>query len=405
MNYYSLLPLSGLIAGAVLFILVLYRNRKASLNRTYALFALFIGVYSLFNFLNFNSPTAEVAYFWEKTETLGITIAIAFLFHFSLIFTKVDEKRRKYFALSVYILSISIVAVHFTTNLITDHMELAYWGYNVVPGILGHLLFVPYIFCTIVLSLLLFLRFLRSTKSAIEKKQAKIIFFGILVPLITGTLTDLLPEVTGEYIMPLGSGSTAIMSAFIAYAMLKYRLMTLTPSLAAENIIKTMADYLLVINRDRTVAFLSDSALDALKYRNKNQLSEKLRETFPEKMFDTVIDRIEKENYMKDLDTTLRTKEGKSIPVSLNGSIIKGSSGETLGYVLIMRDMSKIAELIKSLQERTAELEKSKKELEKSKKELEMKVGESEMFNKLAVGRELKMVEMKKRIRELEGNT
>jgi PAS domain S-box-containing protein len=247
------------------------------------------------------------------------------------------------------------------------------------------------------------LRFYLRSKPGNEKQQAKLMFIGMSVPLLTAFVTELFPYAFGFEVVPLASSTTTITALFIAYAMLRYKLMSLTPSLAAENIIKTMADYLLVINREKTMAFLSDSILSALKYKNKDQLSGKLRETFPEKAFDTVIDRIEKESYIKDLETTLKTKEGKSIPVSLNGSVVKDNTGETLGYVLIMRDMSKIVELITRLQDRTAELEKSKKELERSKGELEMKIEESERLNKLSVGRELKMVELKKRIRELGG--
>ncbi|MCK5281893.1 MAG: hypothetical protein KAK00_00655 [Nanoarchaeota archaeon] len=54
------------------------------------------------------------------------------------------------------------------------------------------------------------------------------------------------------------------------------------------------------------------------------------------------------------------------------------------------------------VRERTKELGKKSKELEKSKKELENKVLELEKFNTLSVGRELRMVELKKKIKELE---
>jgi len=62
----------------------------------------------------------------------------------------------------------------------------------------------------------------------------------------------------------------------------------------------------------------------------------------------------------------------------------------------------------------TSDLKKSKRELEKYSESLEMKVKkrtkeleqkneELARFNRLAVGRELRMVELKKKIEELEG--
>jgi len=65
-----------------------------------------------------------------------------------------------------------------------------------------------------------------------------------------------------------------------------------------------------------------------------------------------------------------------------------------------------LGELSKTLEqkvkERTKELEKSYKELEKKKEEVEKRTEELERFHKLTVGRELEMVNLKKKIKELE---
>jgi methyl-accepting chemotaxis protein len=105
--------------------------------------------------------------------------------------------------------------------------------------------------------------------------------------------------------------------------------------------------------------------------------------------------------------------------ISLRDAAAEIGKGK-LDTIIEARSKNEIGELASAFNSMTSDLRKSKKELEKYSKELEKKVKERtaelekskkdleaknvdlERFNKLAVGRELKMVDLKKRIRELE---
>ncbi|MEM5778325.1 MAG: PAS domain S-box protein [Candidatus Aenigmatarchaeota archaeon] len=80
-------------------------------------------------------------------------------------------------------------------------------------------------------------------------------------------------------------------------------------------------------------------------------------------------------------------KNGEIIIGEINASPIK-KNGKIVGDIVIIRDITS--------------RKKVEEELRKTKEDLEKKVEELEKFQKIAVGRELKMIELKKKIKELE---
>ena len=393
MNLYSLLPLSASLISASLGIFALRANRRSRLNQIFSLFMFSAGLWSLSSFFIYNSPSPEAAFLWDKTETFGSLLAASFMLHFCLLFTKSALLKRRLFVVLMYVPTFFFTYINVTTRMITFSQEPSYWGYSMMPGDVYYILAGWIALYAIAAALSCFI-FSRRTNSEKERRQALLLTAGIAVMIVGGVISEIVMPLLGIEMMPLTSTLTALNGILVAYAIARYKLMVLTPSIAADNILKTIADYMMVFNKDGTIAFVNDSALEAVGI-GRRVIGAKLDGVFDEGVLLSIFGRLGKEGMIRDVRSSMRLKDGKSIPVSLNCSAVKDGSGTLMGYVIVAKDMTRINELIENLKSRTADLEKSQSQLNE-------KIAEAERFNKLAVGRELKMVELKKRIKQLE---
>ena len=100
-----------------------------------------------------------------------------------------------------------------------------------------------------------------------------------------------------------------------------------------------------------------------------------------------------KKGYINSLESLIVTKkEKRKIPVRISTSLRKDDKGKPIGYFISLVDITES----KRQQEKLEEAVKEKT------KELQAKVNELERFFKLTVGRELKMLELKRKIEQLE---
>ena len=121
-------------------------------------------------------------------------------------------------------------------------------------------------------------------------------------------------------------------------------------------------------------------------------VGEHLADIFLEKSkINKILNLTRRREIVKNQEFTLLAKDKKEIIVNTFFSARKDKEGNLIGYFLGMIDISSLKELQYEMETK----------VEERTKELQGKIEEMEKFQKLAVGRELKMVELKEEIKKL----
>jgi len=90
-------------------------------------------------------------------------------------------------------------------------------------------------------------------------------------------------------------------------------------------------------------------------------------------------------------ELTLITKSKKSIPVIVSASLRRDREGNSIGYFVAFSDITEIKVLREGLERKVIERTQ----------ELSQRINELERFHKLTIGRELRIIELKNKIKEM----
>lgn len=400
-NIFSILSLATAEIYVVLSVYILLKNPRNLANILFFFLAITMAIWGAGEGMQRAALDASTALLWAVYVVgFGSALFPVALLHFWLVYSEVAKKISKYWILAIYVPAIFLMVVRFffTPMLITG-VELQYWGYS-TAGTKYYILAMAYvaIYSIIVISL----AFWTVRKSQGQfKSQAKYIAWGVLVAMIAGMSTQLTRPIFHMNIPEMTVVSTFVFIVMIAYAVNKFGLLTITTSLVAENILSTITDFIIAVDKNKNISYVNKALLDILGYDDKEVISQPMDVLVKNKISSLNFDDLHKSFPLTNYETEIRTKNGELIPVSANGSVLKEGPGNVLGLVFVLRDIREINQVIQNLKSKTKELEKAKGELESSKQELEERNDQLEKFNKIAVGREMKMIELKDELNKL----
>ncbi len=334
---------------------ILYKDPKSPLNKTCAAL---MTLFSIWNFADVFSADKDIsedtALLFQNISSIGwIGFASAALC-FSLAFTKKEQLLRSAIFMSViFILPLFLIYKQWTGCITIDPVRQSYgWSYTFTDTVWTYLFYTYYISFTL-LTIYFIYRYRKKTDKLSEKKPAIIIIAAIGISLVGGTIFDVIAPELGIYsIPPLANIFILFFASGLAYAIVKYKFLTITPAIAAENIISAMTELLIITDNNGNILNVNSALSDKLKYKQSELTGMSYKKLLErDKLHNSIFKRIANGDIIKNCKCVFLTWDAKEIPVIFSCSPLKDNENEIRGFVFIAKDISESMLARKELRE------------------------------------------------------
>lgn len=350
--------------------LVLHRSPGETLNRVFFLLSMCMAYLAVMELGFQQADDVESADLWMRWGILW-PFTFSVLLHFSQVFAeKRDLLRKQWNYALVYGPAIAISLLDLMTGNVTGDPVKESWGWTTVPPSSPGLWVAATTWAVAFgfISFFLCLHAYVNARGEARKSQSRLVVLGIATPLIFALITDAMLPGMGAITPSLSNIGFLSATFLLGYAVWKYKLFALTPAVAAEQIINTMSDPLILVDTEGIIAVTNDATTKLLGFTESEMIGRHASSVFVEEsqrvFTQSGIRSLASEDSTGDIRTTLVTKGGNPVPISLSGSVLRDTDGDEQGLVLVLRDMTARVRAEKLLRESEQRANKALEELQ-----------------------------------------
>jgi len=326
MNPYAFISLFSFIVTFFLGNFIYYKNPNNRLNKLIAILCFLVAYLSFVEFGLRQSETISTAYFWLKATFLWPLLTPLLLTIILEVTKRNNLLKNKIFIFLLFIPSIIISLTILLTNQLTNGLLLEYWGWT--ASLTSNLLILSLISLWIIslglASIILSYIHYRKSHGA-ERVQILYILTGLTVVLILSLITELILPFNSIRFPELTYISATLGLIFISYGVVNYRLPSLTPAIAANEIVSNITNFLVITDCNKHINYVNPVALKLLGYSEREIRRKDVEIILPDHSMVDSMELFNKE-YTTDFETILKTKNGLSIPILLSSSFISKKS-------------------------------------------------------------------------------
>jgi diguanylate cyclase (GGDEF)-like protein/PAS domain S-box-containing protein len=274
---------------------------------------------------------ATIALFWARVAYLGVPFLAPSIYHFTAEMLRIAKERRG--AIIAGWVTAIVFSAFAVTGVLVERVQLFWWGFYPRYSLLVAPPFLLFFFGYLIVALVEFLRAYPKSRG-VEKKRIRLLLIAFAVAYLG--CVDYLPKF-GIAVYPFGYGALLGFVIIVAIAFRKYDLVAITPSLAAREIIGTMADVLFVCDRDGRIEFANDAAERVLGYPADTLVGRQFEELLVTGEDDPFSESFRRRS-TRNIERRFAGSDGRHVDLMMSLAPVV-QHGEPAGVVILGRDM------------------------------------------------------------------
>ena len=305
-------------------------RRVTSVSSAFFTLTLLVAVWmGSFTFM-YATADAGRAVFWVRLSYLCVPFIAPCLYWFTIEVLRLERSRRLVH-MAAWTIGAFFSAIGVTTPFLIPRVERFWWGFYPRYDPLVGAAFLAFFFGYLVLTMLEFVRAWPSARDH-ERQRIRLLMAAVAVAYLA--VVDFFPKF-GIPVYAAGYVPILAFVVMVARVVRKYDLVALTPSIAAPEIIGTMADAVFVCDRFGRIEFANRGAAVLLGYDERELAGKNIDELLAEeRLLSAKLAR----RSLRNVEYVFRSKGGDGIELTLSIAPVV-HDGEAAGAVIIGRDM------------------------------------------------------------------
>lgn len=355
-NVWAIPPFITSLVILLLGVLVAVREKFSRVSRFFLFYTLTLTVWQFCSAAMYVSTVDDAGRVWAKISHIGVLFIYPAIFHFGSIVAKTEGRDRNYIVIAWVSASIFML-IDLGTNSLISGVHRYWWGYYPAYGWFG---FISAVFFFTFLGSAIY-RLVRlhriSEKGSIQWRRTRLftLAYGIGV-LATTDFAGIL----GFEIYPIGYVPILFHWFVMTYVTLRYRLVDITPEIAAQQIVDTMTDALIVLDMEKNVQLANPAAERLFGISGAEVVGQSLGEVLYDGVAAGYMQAMLTEEAVNQFELDYRPEDGGNRTLEFSAAVVRDNTRQAIAYVCLLHDVTQQRqahdELERRVAERTAEL-------------------------------------------------